>query len=82
MRSVGFPRRASADARLIAVVVFPTPPFWLAMATIIDDGALMHDEKRERFVTRQGGNVWTAIILERGWCGVKHQPLEAFATSL
>src|SRR5262245_35475034 len=25
---------ASAAARLMAVVVFPTPPFWLAMATI------------------------------------------------
>src|SRR4051794_28287605 len=32
---VGLPRSASAAARLIAVVVFPTPPFWLAMATII-----------------------------------------------
>ena len=42
----------------------------------------MRDEKRERFVTRQAGNVWTAIILERGWCGVKHQQLEVFATPL
>src|SRR5262249_30191857 len=35
MSSVGLPRSPSAAARLIAVVVFPTPPFWLAMATII-----------------------------------------------
>src|SRR5262245_3671610 len=35
MRSVGLPRSASAAARLIAVVVFPTPPFWLAIATIM-----------------------------------------------
>src|SRR5512142_2162460 len=26
------PRRASATARLMAVVVFPTPPFWLTIA--------------------------------------------------
>src|ERR1035437_4867570 len=35
MSSVRFPRSASAAARLMAVVVLPTPPFWLAMATII-----------------------------------------------
>src|SRR5215471_8820506 len=34
-RSVGLPRSESAAARLIAVVVLPTPPFWFAMATII-----------------------------------------------
>jgi hypothetical protein len=27
--------RAKAAARLMAVVVFPTPPFWLAMAITI-----------------------------------------------
>ena len=35
MRSVLRPLMASAAARFTAVVVFPTPPFWLAMATII-----------------------------------------------
>src|SRR5438309_7060756 len=35
MSSVGLPRRASAAARLMAVVVLPTPPFWFAMATIM-----------------------------------------------
>src|SRR4051812_46212028 len=35
MSSVGLPRSASAAARLMAVVVLPTPPFWLAMATIM-----------------------------------------------
>src|SRR5690349_19253031 len=33
--SVGLPRMARAAARLIAVVVLPTPPFWFAMARII-----------------------------------------------
>src|SRR5262249_23645471 len=36
MSSVRLPRRARAAARLIAVVVFPTPPFWFAIATIIE----------------------------------------------
>ena len=35
IRSVFLPRIASAAARFTAVVVFPTPPFWLAIATII-----------------------------------------------
>src|SRR3970040_47417 len=35
MSSVGFPRSESAAARLMAVVVLPTPPFWFAMATIM-----------------------------------------------
>src|SRR4026208_2413244 len=30
-----FPLRAKAAARLMAGVVFPTPPFWLAMAITI-----------------------------------------------
>src|SRR5688572_28687818 len=33
--SVRLPRSERAAARLMAVVVFPTPPFWLAIATII-----------------------------------------------
>src|SRR5215467_13944093 len=36
MSSVRLPRRARAAARLIAVVVLPTPPFWFAIATIIE----------------------------------------------
>ena len=36
--SVRLPRKASAAARLMAVVVFPTPPFWLQIATIIGGG--------------------------------------------
>ena len=38
MRRVGLPRRARAAARLMAVVVLPTPPFWFAIETIIGDG--------------------------------------------
>src|SRR5512141_750263 len=33
-RSVFDPRRANAAARLMAVVVLPTPPFWLVIAII------------------------------------------------
>src|SRR5262245_12917243 len=40
--SVRLPRMASAAARFTAVVVFPTPPFWLAIATII--GLVLVDE--------------------------------------
>src|SRR5262249_57359234 len=40
-RSVGLPRRDRAAARLMAVVVLPTPPFWLAIATITGLGAIM-----------------------------------------
>ena len=36
MSSVGLPRMARAAARLMAVVVFPTPPFWLAILRIIE----------------------------------------------
>ena len=35
IRSVRFFRSANAAARLMAVVVLPTPPFWLAIAMII-----------------------------------------------
>ena len=38
MSSVRLPRMASAAARLMAVVVLPTPPFWLAIATIMKAG--------------------------------------------
>ena len=32
------PRSASAAARLTAVVVLPTPPFWLVIATMVTVG--------------------------------------------
>src|SRR6266849_5414052 len=38
--SVLVPRRAKAAARLMAVVVFPTPPFWLVIAIITFDPIL------------------------------------------
>ena len=55
MSSVGLPRSDRAAARLMAVVVLPTPPFWLAMATIIgrlswkeahDEGAAIVGSRR------------------------------------
>jgi hypothetical protein len=45
---VGRPSSASAAARLMAVVVLPTPPFWLTMAMIL---------VREAEVSRRGGFV-------------------------
>src|SRR5277367_611986 len=36
MRRVGRPSRAMAAARLMAVVVLPTPPFWLTTAMTLD----------------------------------------------
>src|SRR4051794_24074258 len=45
--SVRLPRIARAAARLIAVVVFPTPPFWLAIATIT--GVACDCNRRNRF---------------------------------
>src|SRR5262245_19504018 len=42
MRSVLCPRLASPAARFTAVVVLPTAPFWLAIATII--GLVLVDE--------------------------------------
>src|ERR1700719_2613661 len=36
MRSVGRPSRARAAARLMAVVVLPTPPFWLTTAMTLE----------------------------------------------
>src|SRR5580704_4197793 len=37
MRRVGRPSRAMAAARLMAVVVLPTPPFWLTTAMTLDE---------------------------------------------
>src|SRR5271168_2907851 len=37
MRRVGRPSRAIAAARLMAVVVLPTPPFWLTTAMTLDE---------------------------------------------
>src|SRR5260370_8947494 len=36
MRRVGRPSRAMAAAKLMAVVVLPTPPFWLTTAMTLD----------------------------------------------
>ena len=38
MRRVGRPSRARAAARLMAVVVLPTPPFWLTTAMTLPGG--------------------------------------------
>jgi len=37
IRRVGRPSRAMAAARLMAVVVLPTPPFWLTTAMTLDE---------------------------------------------
>jgi hypothetical protein len=38
INSVRLPRMARAAAKLMAVVVLPTPPFWLAIETIMQAG--------------------------------------------
>src|SRR5262245_30200776 len=47
MGSVRLPRIARAAARLMAVVVFPTPPFWLAIATITGTGGIVRRDCAE-----------------------------------
>src|SRR5450756_485292 len=55
---VGLPRRDSAAARLIAVVVLPTPPFWFAIATIILDGAAIIARHPTRRGHAQRASAW------------------------
>src|SRR5438105_877421 len=50
------PIAASAVPRLIAVVVLPTPPFWLAMARMRSDG-----EPLGETVSRSGAGAGTAV---------------------
>src|SRR5687767_9273538 len=57
-RRVGRPARASPAARLTAVVVLPTPPFWLTTASVLrrsfSDVSRQTDSDRS---ARAGGNV-------------------------
>ena len=65
MSSVLKPLEATAAARLMAVVVFPTPPFWLATVMIMnclgfytvgrirDQGFVMFPPARERLETTE-----------------------------
>ncbi len=62
-RSVFRPRIASAAARLMAVVVFPTPPFWFAMAMAITRAP------------QRGCGKDRARILEEGPAGGQEQKL-------
>ena len=52
MISTRSPMAASAVPRLIAVVVLPTPPFWLAMAST--RGALAGSARSARTTTWEG----------------------------
>src|SRR4030095_12848328 len=54
-RRTRFPLRAKAAARLMAVVVFPTPPFWFAMAITIrcTGGKLPHHNLSNLFLVVQ-----------------------------
>src|SRR6476659_4134842 len=47
------PTAASAVARLIAVVVLPTPPFWLAIAKTF--GAVLADPEEDGFTIGHAG---------------------------
>ena len=66
MSSVRRPRMASAAARLTAVVVFPTPPFWLAMATIIvpDCEVPAHSTRSLRVTHERSGAA--VVVTSRG----------------
>src|SRR5713101_6661154 len=46
MSSVGYSATATPAARLIAVVVFPTPPFWFAIVTTLGIDAQSGSEKQ------------------------------------
>src|SRR6266704_16636 len=49
MRRVLKPLLATAADRLMAVVVFPTPPFWLATVMIIGSRTILQEECRTGF---------------------------------
>src|SRR5688500_11024656 len=57
-RRVGRPARASPAARLTAVVVLPTPPFWLTTASVLrrSFSAVSRQTDSDRSA-RAGGNV-------------------------
>src|SRR5437899_8859799 len=55
MSSVRLPRSASAAARLMAVVVLPTPPFWFAIATIMNGPGLEAQKPRGIVAQVRGG---------------------------
>src|SRR5262252_1645024 len=62
-RSVGWPALARHAERLTAVVVFPTPPFWLATAMIrateppLSENLAKHDLRCKLFHVEQSWSV-------------------------
>src|SRR3954470_3961879 len=50
--SVLWPLFATAAARLMVVVVLPTPPFWLATVMIIEGGEIVDDKWGRESVVR------------------------------
>ena len=67
MSSVFCPRRASAAARLIAVVVLPTPPFWLTIARTCP--TLLLGLVGDRFAARSVSSVSSACRTQRSASG-------------
>src|SRR5207247_7717586 len=68
------PSSASAPARLIAVVVLPTPPFWLAIAITFVTGASPQNLRAGRRPWGRGasGGRWYAAIPWFGHAGYPH----------
>src|SRR5580698_5392382 len=77
MRRVLRPSRARAAARLMAVVVLPTPPFWLTTAMTLEgrDGVAGSADFASSFV---GG--WRVIIVVKE--GYREVGAEAMAEGL
>src|SRR6266571_301069 len=70
MRSALRPRRASATARLMAVVVFPTPPFWLTIARTLPTlllGLFGYRFAAAKRLERRFGVTHPALRLEARW---------------
>src|SRR5689334_661859 len=61
MTSVGSPTAASAVPRLMAVVVLPTPPFWLATTRIRGLASFMRDQLAD--LQNDAGRVAQAWVL-------------------
>src|SRR6516162_3559006 len=61
--STWVPWRARHAARLTAVVVLPTPPFWLAMVITRQDGGCGHSRSVSPSAARAAWAGLTAVVL-------------------
>ena len=69
------PSSANAPARLIAVVVLPTPPFWLAIAITLRPQGITSDHRQARRAVQCGSSGDVAMLPQRtvrGHAGYPH----------